>query len=196
MNIEPRRSYIDTSWGQIHCRTSGSGPGLLLLHSSSGSSRVFRRLMILMKGYRSIAPDLPGFGESATMPAGASIEDVAAHLVSLLDALDIERAHVFGLHSGNKVAAALAANWPDRVASLVIAGITHSLVIGSAERNEAMLRYAGRGKDSVNAGKKSWGDLCAKLDSILCETGRTATTSDVDCFITESIYDHRDGQPQ
>jgi pimeloyl-ACP methyl ester carboxylesterase len=165
--MEPRRTYVDTPWGQVHYRSGGTGEPLLLLHSSSGSSRVFRRLMMLMDGHRCIAPDLAGFGESAPMPAGASIEEVAAHVVSFLDAIGIERAHVFGLHSGNKVAAAMAANWPARVARLVIAGMTHSLVVDRAHRNDAVLRYAGRSDAGSNDDAQVRKDLCGKLDKVL-----------------------------
>lgn len=149
--MELHRAYAKTPWGQIHYRESGAGTPLLLLHSSSGSSRVFRRLMPLLPGYRCIAPDLPGFGESAPLPPQVCMAQVAGNVVDFLDALGIERAHVFGLHSGNKLAAALAAGWPERVDRLVVAGMTHSLMVDATQRNAAMLAYAGRTQSPAGA---------------------------------------------
>ena len=45
---------------------------------------------------------------------------------------------MFGLHTGNKIAAALAAEWPSRVNAVVLAGQTHSLILDKAARDEAI----------------------------------------------------------
>ena len=55
-----------------------------------------------------------------------------------LDSLHIESTHVFGLHTGNKIAAALAAGWPQRVRRVVLAGQTHSLVVDRSARDAAI----------------------------------------------------------
>lgn len=47
------------------------------------------------------------------------LEDMARDTVGLLDALDIERAHVVGASMGGMIAQIVAAGWPERVASLV-----------------------------------------------------------------------------
>lgn len=138
-------------WGKCHYRVSGDGPALLLIHSSSQTSRVFEPLMDVLSDYRLIAPDMPGFGDSDPLPDGVSMEEIAGHLVRLLDRLGIEKTHVFGVHSGNKVGAALAANWPERVARVVLAGMTHSLVIDQEARNRAMLGYVANKSGAGNA---------------------------------------------
>ena len=176
-----RSDYADTPWGRIHYREAGTGVPLLLLHSSSGSSRVYRRLMPLLPGYRTIAPDLPGFGESAPLPAQITMEAVAGNVVALLDKLGIARTHVFGLHSGNKLAAALAAGWPERVDRLVVAGMTHSLVVDAAQRNAAMLAYAGRSQNL--AGTAADAALIDKLDTLW----RSPHATDTDRVIAESL---------
>jgi pimeloyl-ACP methyl ester carboxylesterase len=103
--------------------------------------------MPLLNDFYCVAPDLPGFGQSAPLAAGATIEAIAGHVVDFLDAIGVDKLHVFGLHSGNKVAAALAARWPDRIERLLIAGMTHSLLVDSSQRNVAMLTYAGRNQE-------------------------------------------------
>ena len=49
---------------------------------------------------------------------------------------------MFGMHTGNKVAAALAADRPDRVDRLVLAGQTHSLTLEKDERNAGLGGFA------------------------------------------------------
>lgn len=128
-----------TSRGAIRYAQAGTGEPLVLLHANPRSHRYFRRaLPLLGERCRAIAVDLPGFGDSHPLPRPASIESLAECLVRFLDELDIGRAHLVGLHAGNKIAAALAANWPQRVGSLVLAGQTHSLIPERARRDAAI----------------------------------------------------------
>ncbi len=48
-----------------------------------------------------------------------TIDDMAQDVVGLLDALQIERAHVVGMSLGGRMAQAVAAGWPTRTTSLV-----------------------------------------------------------------------------
>jgi pimeloyl-ACP methyl ester carboxylesterase len=138
MTGSSRRGYAHTPRGAIHYAEAGSGPPLLLLHATPGSYRAYRELLPrLAPDFRAIAVDTPGFGASDPL-AGVTIEGLAQSLVELLDALGLPRAHVFGLHTGNKIAAALAARWPERVDRVVLAGQTHSLIVEQAQRDAAI----------------------------------------------------------
>lgn len=139
-----RRGYADTPRGQIHYLQAGSGPEtLVLLHATSRSSRCYRRMLpILAEHYRVLAPDFPGFGASHGLDDVHSIEDLAACIVDFLDAMKVPRAHLFGLHLGNKVGAALAAGWPQRVKDVVLAGQTHSLIVDRARRDQEIHRLS------------------------------------------------------
>lgn len=135
----PQRAYAHTPRGGLHYAQAGDGPPLLLLHATPGSHRAYRELLPrLAPRFRAIAVDTPGFGNSDAPPGQVTIDGLAESLVALLDALSIERAHVFGLHTGNKIAAALAARWPDRVQRVVLAGQTHSLIVEQGRRDEAI----------------------------------------------------------
>ena len=132
-------AYADTPRGVIHYAQSGSGAPLLLLHATPGSYRAFRQLApLLASTFRVIAPDTPGFGNSDPLQGDISIEAMAGSMVDLLDTLELPRAHVLGLHTGNKIAAAMAARWPDRVDRVVLAGHTHSLIVDKASRDAAI----------------------------------------------------------
>ncbi len=132
------RGYASTARGQIHYWERGAGPALVLLAPAPRSARVYRRLLPLLGGFRALALDTRGFGESAPPDAHPAMSDYGEDVVRVLDALEIEKAHLFGLHTGNKIAAAVAAGWPDRVDRVVLAGRTHSIVADQTARNAAV----------------------------------------------------------
>ena len=135
-----RFGYADTGMGQVHYRRAGAGAPLLLLGSSGRSSSIFEELMpLLAPHFDAIAIDAPGFGQSCPLPQGAGIEALARCAAEVLDALGIQRCHLYGLHTGNKIATAFAGQWPERVDRLVLAGQSHSLITDRALRNETIL---------------------------------------------------------
>ena len=134
-----RCAYAQTPQGAIHYAEAGSGDAVLLLHANPRSHRYFRHVLpMLGERHRAIAADIPGFGNSHPVPRPATIRGLAECFVRFLDALGLERAHVVGLHTGNKIAAVLAADWPARVGSVVLAGQTHSLIPDKAGRDAAI----------------------------------------------------------
>lgn len=73
---------------------------------------------------RTIALDYPGYGESDPIPAtghGAAHDALAQAVLAALDALEVERCDLCGLSLGGVIAIALAAQAPQRIASLVLA---------------------------------------------------------------------------
>jgi pimeloyl-ACP methyl ester carboxylesterase len=122
-----RKAFIDTSAGQVFALETGSGEPLLLLHQSPRTAWMYERLMgELSDRYRTIAIDMLGYGLSPMPPVEDGVTDVmhlARNCVEVLDALGVERAHVFGFHTGAMVAVHVAAGWPERVGALVLGGI-------------------------------------------------------------------------
>src|SRR5438132_5617192 len=78
----PRRS-MRRCWSSC----VGSKPDVVLVHGLGMSSRYFDRFAraLVERGYRPIAPDLPGFGDSPNAPAGGP-EEHAAFLAEYADA--------------------------------------------------------------------------------------------------------------
>src|SRR4051794_29650242 len=107
----------------------GEGPAVLLLHGFPDSARLWRHQIptLVQRGFRVVAPDLRGFGDSdkpADIEAyrvGKSVGD----LTKVLDALDIETAHVVGHDWGAGVAWAIALMAPERVDKLVVMSVGH-----------------------------------------------------------------------
>ena len=136
-----KHAYAATPMGQIHYAEAGGGDAtpLVLLHASPRSSRVYADLIPLLAEERRVfATDTLGSGNSDPLPPAVTMHDLGRSVTGFLDALGIERAHVFGVHTGNKIAAALAAGWPDRVAKLVMCGETHSIVVTKEARDAAI----------------------------------------------------------
>ncbi len=100
------------------------GPVVLLLHGFPTSSHMFRNLIpVLADRYRVIAPDYPGFGQSAA-PDHTQFAYTFAHYASLVDALlqqlGAKRYVMYVMDYGAPVGYRLALLHPDRVTGLVV----------------------------------------------------------------------------
>ncbi|EON10961.1 alpha/beta fold hydrolase [Pandoraea sp. SD6-2] len=93
------------------CRTAGDGPlTLVLLHGIGGNRQVWPSQFetFVAAGYRVVAWDMPGYGESA-MPAEPAMASLADSLRTLLDALGPSRFVLVGHSMGGMVAQELMA---------------------------------------------------------------------------------------
>ncbi|MFZ5475992.1 MAG: alpha/beta fold hydrolase [Myxococcota bacterium] len=115
----------------LHVATAGEGPPVLLLHGFPDFWYGWRRLIPALRGFRAIAPDLRGYGESDRPPriADYAREKLVGDAVGLLDALGVERAHVVGHDWGGGLAWWLAEDHPDRVDRLVVINCPHPGVL-------------------------------------------------------------------
>jgi 3-hydroxybutyryl-CoA dehydrogenase len=119
-----RRGYVRVPHGQMHYAACGDDAAaalpVVLLHQTPRSWREYAAVLPRLGAHRrTIALDTAGFGASDATPE-ASIEAWAGAALAALDALGIGRAHVVGHHTGGVIAVELAAQAPDRVASLVL----------------------------------------------------------------------------
>lgn len=112
---------------EVIYREAGSGPVLVMLHGSgpgvSGRSNFAANLGPLSQSLRTIVVDMPGFGDSPEVPYTKPYPEHAADaVVSLLDDLGIEKAHLVGNSMGGFVALETAFAYPDRVDRMVMMG--------------------------------------------------------------------------
>ena len=129
------KAYASTHMGQIHYASIGQGPPLIMLCQSSRSSAMFTNLATdLADDFSCFAIDYPGSGASDPLPEDATLEDIALCMVDFLDDNGIDKTHVYGIHTGNKIGAALAAYSPQRIHKAVLAGQSHSLVADNERR--------------------------------------------------------------
>ena len=103
-------------------------PAVVFAHSVGCSLEVWdAQFAALSDRYRCIRYDLRGHGRSGSVDRAIGIDDLAADLLGLLDALGIDRAHVVGLSIGGMTGQAFAVNHPDRVRSLSLVATTAHL---------------------------------------------------------------------
>ncbi|MGE4481318.1 alpha/beta fold hydrolase [Acidocella sp.] len=82
-----------------------------------------KQIQDLAEGRDVIAVDLPGHGQSASLPQDWSISGVFAGLVAVLDEAEVNSAHLVGLSFGGmSCMSPMAISHPDRVRSLTIFG--------------------------------------------------------------------------
>ncbi len=111
----------------VHLLGPADGTCVVLVHGSGpGASALsnWRLTMPALAGsFRVVAPDLVGFGRTER-PAGTAyrLPTWTGHLLGVLDALGIERAHLVANSMGGAVALDLAIRYPDRVDRLVLMG--------------------------------------------------------------------------
>jgi pimeloyl-ACP methyl ester carboxylesterase len=138
-------SYVQTPRGALHYAEAGEGPPLLLLHATPRSHRAFRHMLpLLAPHFRAIAIDAPGYGASYRLPGSVDMAWFGESLAQILDGLGLERAHLFALHTGNKIAAAFARDFPDRIDRFVFAGQTHSIIIEGPDREREIRLWCDR----------------------------------------------------
>ena len=124
-NREGRRGFVATSAGQLHYRTAGAGPPLVLLHNAWLSSRMFGAALPRLAGeFEVFAIETLGQGQSDPAPAGeVEIATYAAVLREAMAALGLERPAVAGQATGAAIAAEAAAQEPAAVERLVLTGL-------------------------------------------------------------------------
>ena len=109
----------------LHYESSGTGDPLLLLMGAGLDHRFWSpQVPVYAEHFRTITYDARGVGKSTVPddPKSCSMAVMANDAVQLLDALEIEAAHVSGLNMGSAVAQELCLRHPQRVLSLQLHG--------------------------------------------------------------------------
>ncbi len=124
---------------RVHYKDEGSGPAVLLIHSSSGDLKDWDGwVKVLNKDYRVVRLDLPSFGLTGPVPSGNySIDRYLSLVDALMDHLGLDRFAIVGTSYGGLVAFRYAGTRLDRVSALILAnsaGIEYGGRRGTTER--------------------------------------------------------------
>src|SRR5262249_51687350 len=107
---------------ELNYERGGEGEPLLLIQGMSANhmawGQTFRSL--LEADFECVVFDNRGIGLSGRVSEQFSIAEMAADTLGLLDALEIERAHVLGISMGGMIAQELALANPERLRSLTL----------------------------------------------------------------------------
>jgi haloacetate dehalogenase len=107
----------------------GEGPAVALLHGYPQTHICWRAVAPdLARSHTVVAPDIRGYGATEAPPGGPlgdgySKREMAADVVSILDALGIGQAAMVGHDRGGRVAYRMALDHPDRVERLAVLNV-------------------------------------------------------------------------
>ena len=105
----------------IYWDEQGSGEPILLIMGLGYTAHMWHRARPQLAGdFRTIAFDNRGVGRSDAPAGPYSIALMASDAAAVLDAAEVERAHVFGVSMGGMIAQQFAFDYPARVRSLIL----------------------------------------------------------------------------
>lgn len=98
----------------------GSGTAILFVHGFPLDRTVWQHQIDSLTGFRRIAPDLRGMGQSDAPDLGYSMSTYAEDLVGVLDALGEGQVVLCGLSLGGYVAFEFLRRWRERIRGLIL----------------------------------------------------------------------------
>lgn len=101
----------------------GSSDPLVFIHPLFTSWEIFKPILpSFADGFRVVALDLPGFGDSREFPFRHTLANYAQFLGQFLDALGLGEAIICGVSLGGTVGFKFASQYPGRVKKLIVQG--------------------------------------------------------------------------
>jgi pimeloyl-ACP methyl ester carboxylesterase len=113
--IPPAGRFVTVEGARLHLVEMGTGPALVLIHGASGSSRDLTFALaprLAAEGFRVLAFDRPGLGQSDPVPQGERLDVQARVLAAAARDLGADRPLVLGQSYGGSVALAWALDHP------------------------------------------------------------------------------------
>lgn len=133
-NTDPgwQDSMLELGGHPFRVRVAGQGTPVLALHGFPDSVELWRYQMphLAAHGFRVIAPDLRGFGESwkPQLAGDYDIRKLLADVTAIMGRLGVRKAHIVGHDFGALLAWTMAALMPYRVDHLVVMSVGHPSV--------------------------------------------------------------------
>lgn len=176
-----RIDYVQV--GPWRTRVLSAGPEgahpLVLMPGTGGHLEAYaHNVAAFAEHFRVIAYDYPGHGYTTHATADLELPDYVEHLLGLLDALGIDRAHLNGESLGGWVAVKFAAAHPERTAKVVL-----NTPGGTMARPEVMERI--RSLSQAAADDPSDERIRARLEWLMADP---ATVTDELVAIRQNIY--------
>ena len=113
---------VDAGGTELHFVRAGEGEPMLLIQGMSATHMAWGRpfLSRLEQSFECVVFDNRGMGLSGPAQMPFTTADMAGDVAALLDALEIERAHVVGISMGGMIAQELALAHPERIRTLTV----------------------------------------------------------------------------
>jgi len=121
--------FVESEGITLHVASAGSGPTVILLHGFPDSSMLWRRQIraLSQAGFRVLAPDLRGFGQSSRPadPSSYGMNALTGDVLTVMDYFGVGSASVVGHDWGAVLAWQLAMAAPDRGDRLAVISVGH-----------------------------------------------------------------------
>jgi len=133
---------LEIAYDDIAPTGEAAGTAVLIHGFATNRAEMWRRLgwygALERKGYRTIALDLRGHGESAKPrdPADYGGAALLADVLELMNHLGVRRAHLMGYSMGARLALQMALAQPDRVDHLILGGVGGRILAGGHDEDE------------------------------------------------------------
>ncbi len=139
-------------------------PPIVLLHGFTGDASTMDVLAErLERDHTVVVPDLMGHGDSSGPASAHSVDAMAAHVLEMVAALEIETPFdLVGYSMGGRVALTLACTRPDAVASVALIGASAGLA-DPTERAERAAADDALADALVADGLEAFVDRCSGL---------------------------------
>lgn len=149
--------FVDTERGRFHVMDAGDdGVPVVFVHGNVSSGTFWEEVMLaLPAGYRAVAYDQRGYGESEVQPVDATrgLRDFSDDLNALIDTLELGKIHLVGHSMGGNVVLQYTIDHADTVRSLTLVapGSPYGFAGTKDERGTPCWPdYAGSGGGIVN----------------------------------------------
>ncbi len=140
--------HVKANGINVFYREAGEGEPVLLLQGFEMDHRGWSvQAQVLRQHFRCVSIDNRDVGQTDRASGPYSVADMAADALGVLDALDIERAHVVGHSLGGAIGQEMAISHPERVDKLAL--ISSYVYMGSRDRAIAEARKVSRAKMSL-----------------------------------------------
>ncbi len=116
---------VQTDRIQMHILTAGPEDGVpvVFIHGNGSSATFWEETMLaLPSGFRSIAPDMRGYGDTEPLPVDATLGlgDMVEDVHSLVQALELGRFHIVGHSMGGGIVMKYAIAYPQDLLSITL----------------------------------------------------------------------------
>ncbi|MGO4331129.1 alpha/beta fold hydrolase [Cupriavidus sp. 2TAF22] len=124
-DFTPRITTVALSGrGRLHVVRAGDprAPAVFLSHSILSSHAMWdaQAALLASRGWQVVRADIRGHGDSTVDTAPASMDDLVADTVAVLDTLDLEQVHYVGLSLGGMIGFGLGLHHAERLLSLCL----------------------------------------------------------------------------
>jgi len=150
---------ITISNGQtISYHDSGTGTVILFVHSFGHNKNMWYPQLTHFqeRGYRVIAPDMPGHGNSTFDPDSHTVPQIAENYIEFLEKLQIKKTVVAGISIGGYIILKMIAKRPD-----LISGLVMMCTKAEADSDEIKARRRAQIENIQENGLKSFVELTA-----------------------------------